>query len=713
MNCYLLTNPAEEYQLNILAYFKKLEKSKVKPQVVKSEQEFGQESFKGAFRNPSDTDSVFVVPELNWSGEFSVSYGYKKAIELMDTKLKDKTFFNLVFISMFTRDQLLSLVGAEHKEMVKAFPHLCLLDLLNENVPALPRSCTKVHFEMLKRLVISKSGRLDYLKHQVYHIADKDLPDVPQLVEEILDILALPEYGGNTDSGIRVISSLRYQAGRVKEKSDVIKLASDIRSHIDTVKESFQAPADNRKKFFKVLIVEDDPGYRCLLVSFFKQFFYSVTALEDEAIVRAEDEIRKAAGNYDVVVLDLMYSTNGKDKDILPFNGLDLYNMLREEEISKSIEAYEQGKGAVHRAAARIVTAVPRNDIKSFDAKAPRIFTKGNGWDQLAACMADRMDELLEECKENYRTYLMGQPHCPKKGLFTKPGMYETIKAQVNKDKYTEAVDYARSVESGEIMTDYSLPSPGEDQPSVFLGRLKAILAHRRLVIKYISEHDGIFQAEDFAEYIKQFLPDKADPGIDRNYLTTKLGFSATTQIDPTKKSKLKASGDLYEIPMDDPSYFFDEELDLFDASPASFSNVDKWIQMLKTFFADKTKDEYLEFCACDYAGDPICPDFRGALKKSGIWDFAGQDGKATSNSLLEFLMKANKYLKTRGHSMADREWIWGLFEDETINPEELSLEGGALPGLYQELLCNFKQISSLFFDITGWISDSHSIFHI
>ena len=698
MNCYLITNPAEEYVSLILSCFDKLKK--VKTFVIKSEEAFRRESFKGAFKNPSDTDTVFVVPELNWKGDFSVKSGYKYAEELIDTKLKDKDFFNLIFISLFTRDQLLRMVGAEYVELVKAFPHICLLDFGPDKALPLPRSCTKVHFDLLKRLVISKSGRLDFLKHQVYHIADRELKDVPQKAGDILDILALPSYGGDTEDAVRVISSLRVRTGQVKDKEDVIKLVSDIRSYIDIVKEKIQGQTAIPKEFFKVLIVEDDDNYRRKLVRFFEKYFYKVTSFGDEAIVRAEDEIRSAAGNYDVVILDLMYSTNGEDRDILPFNGLDLYRILREEEINKDIAAYEQEGSTVRKAAVRIVTSVPRNDIMSFDARAPRIFTKGNGWDQLTACMADRMDELFEECRVNYQRYLMGQPHCPKRGIFTRYGMMETLNA--NRDTiFAQALDYAKLVERDRKMPRFALPSPGEDNPQVFLDHLDAIMAHRRLVINYLLDNDGIFNTNGFAEFLRGFLPEKADPVIDRNYLTTKLGFSATTQPGPDINDRTKNSGgQAYWISLKDSANFFEEEFELLNAAEEDYPVVVRWIKMVHKFFSDCMKEDYLDFCKSEYAGDPVVPDFLAALEKSGIKKFV--TGDVSSESFLSLLFQTKRYLADRNESCVDRQWIQDLFADELIGPEELSANPEALPGLYDVLTEKFTQISDAFFAITS-----------
>ena len=139
MNCYLITNPQYESQLcKYIPHFKNCgsgQRKKTVPIVVKSREEFKAQSFKKAFGNRSDDDTVFIVPELGWDNDYSVECGYKVALDIIDDKLKDKEFFNLVFISMLSREQLYQIVELEYKEIVKSFPHLCLLDLLDPKEP--------------------------------------------------------------------------------------------------------------------------------------------------------------------------------------------------------------------------------------------------------------------------------------------------------------------------------------------------------------------------------------------------------------------------------------------------------------------------------------------------------------------------------------------------------------------------------------------------
>lgn len=712
MNCYLISNPAPGYTDPIRTYICQPRKGRGKKQdfisnrtlpdnlsrIICSAEEFRKEKFKGAFKNKSGADTVFVVPELNWDGSNSVDEGYRYALELLDTKLKNK-YLNLVFISLFTREQLLRLVGTDYVEMVKSFPHLTLTELMAPPYPELPvPSYSPLHFDLLKRLVISKSGRLEYIKHQIYHLADHAMQEIPDRAAAFLDTLSLPVYGGQQDWESGQIRAFRERARELTDKREVTHFVQDLRRYIDEVRSRMGGGNELGKKInYSVLVVEDDPVYREKLVSFFKLYFLRVTAFNDDDILHAEERIKDAAGLHNIVILDLMYSTKGQDNDILPFNGLDLYDDLRQAENRRNAKASKSDKGSnVHVAAVRIVTAVPRNDIKTFMVDPPRIFTKGNGWDQLEACMRERMDELVDECREREKSYILGQ-RAPKKGIFNRPGIIDLIQSDPG-GKYTEAKDFAAKVLAKDILlSDFALPTTATGEPSEILDHLPSILAQRALVIHFVrNKANGLFSERDYQKYLAQYLPNNVElPLTGTDYLSTKLGFSL---------SSLNESGPFScNVSLKDKSEFFPQELDLFCSRTIINEDlVSNWAAMIKRFLCLELNDPsaVLEAYAADQKGSSV-REWEGAFAKSGLREYMGS--KPSIPNLHRLLTQVQKYLHDPEEKDYLKEWVWSLLSDGKINLEELSM-AKKTKGLAQTVRRTFPNIGDLYFSICAWI---------
>ena len=716
MNSYLISNPAPGYIDPIRSYICQPRKGRGKKKdvlldktlpdkiarIICSADEFREETFKGGFKNKSGSDTIFVVPELNWNGRNSVDEGYQYAIELLDNKLKDKSF-NLVFISLFTRDQLLQLVGTDYVELVKAFPHLSLTDIMTPPYPELPvPAYSELHFDLLKRLVISKSGRLEYIKHQIYHLADHALQEIPGRAAGFLDTLSLPAYGGLQEWESAQLRMFRDRARAFTDKREVIHFVQDLRQYIDEIKSRIGAGEAPRKRInYSVLIVEDDPVYRDHLVSFFNQYFLRVTAFTDDDILHAKERIKKAAGLHNIVILDLMYSSGGKDNDILPFNGLDLYDDLRKAENSKNAKAAKDGQYSIaHAAAVRIVTAVPRNDIKTFMVDPPRVFTKGNGWDQLEACMRERMDELVDECREREKRFVLGQ-RAPKKGIFRRAGIIDLIKSNPG-NKFTEALAFATKVLSKEtLLTDFALPTTATGEPSEILDHLPSILAQRALVIKFVQgKANGKFSEKDYQDYLAQYLPEDAEPPLTgSDYLSTKLGFSLSGIQESMGTFSCKIS-------MEDKSEFFPEELGLF-CSPTAIAEelVLRWAAIIKRHFSllMEGTDAVFKACAADHKGSSAT-EWKGALAKSGLREY--MDSTPSIPDLRRFLTQVKQYLLDPKEKDYLKEWVWGLLTEEQIHPEDLD-RAKETEGLWQTLQRAFPDIAGLYSFIGGWIQSS------
>lgn len=691
--------------------------TKDSPIILKCQSDFDSAKFKAAFANPSQTDSVFIVPELGWDYNYSVNSGYEIAVKLLTDKRKlAGLFVNIVFVSLYPQKLLTRMVDTEYVEMAKSFPHITLSDIFKSDAPIKLPVYSHIHFELLNRVVISKSGQLDFIKHKLSHLTSidpkqetKDISKAKVNIKKVLGLLSLPSFGGNKNDNSDKIRTFEDDLETTESKDGIRDLVARLRQFIDEVKVQIGGSKDslahslNPNKYpYRVLIVEDNQTYRDNLKALFLKCLGPTTYVEtysgeaitgsrptlldvspsENDIPRADVRIKEAAGNFNIVILDMMYTSGGNEDDLAAnINGFDLYRILREEE----------GKRAVRKAAVRIVTALPRNDISSLAEKLfkessfeePIVFTKGNGWEQLEGCLIDRMDEIIAECKKNEEDYLKGKRYYPKAGIFKKPGMYDAIKAGMEeiidpvseKTRFETVFDYAASVASGNNPMDtWQLPTAIVPTDIWNKGKLDVILAHRRLVIKFLLsdyapsvqiKHSREFETYYDAQAYRDFLVDgsyltvaaiealkkKKDGGFRQDYLQTNLGFSLSKpQSKNPESSSYRAS-----INLEDSLRFFKGECESLKGD----------------------------------AGNPVLSDFiedafymlnNNESNLADIYKDAGIDklitGKHSKESLTVVLKKVYEYLSDGKKDMSNRFELKGVIIDLIEQTEDEDPEG-------------------------------------
>ena len=687
MNCYLITNPSAGY-VDVISGFiaKKNGTSKKGGNIPKgmvlidSEDKLSKESFIDAFKKAGSTDTVFIVPELEWDNSTYPAYdaGYKIAYELMEGKLKDIPFFNLVFISGISREALMKEVSAEYVDLVKAFPHLLLSEVAGNDPAVLPLPAyTDIHFELMRRVMVVNKGRLDYMKHRLSHIKDSKVSEAKTGINNILDILSSSMFSVDAASEAAV-REFRNQAKNASSDDDISKLVIMLRQYIDDLIVKVSGKSEETKKNpYSVLIIEDEQFYRGELKKFFDKYFLSVDVYSNKDIESAPEKIVKDAGAYNVIILDMMYSVNGIDSAaLLPFNGLDLLLSLRKAEVKK----------ASRSAAVRIVTALPRNDlsrlVKNYiKIDSPIVFTKGNGWEQLEGCILDRMDEIVKECKRNERIALQTK-YCPKTGVFAKPGMIDVIDS--HPDIFKAACRYAEDVFSKKVkFTDLTLASSDIVDPNELLDeRLKAIMAHRRLVIEYIlqteGENYGIFDETDYRDYVSDFIThaDADSKGrigtrYETKYLQTQLGFSVSPAPDRylARRPNSRMNDYACVIDLEVKKNFFKAELDSSENENPPLT-ITRWIG----FVAKKLFELEGELCE-GYKNNPgigrrtnrsggevegYRKQLRRACQEAGISGFLL--GEKTMSSITDLYRNVLRYVLDTSKDALIRTHLQGFF---------------------------------------------------
>ena len=681
MQCVLITNPAESYKNTICDYLHSVQSldgysfstnSQTFNNSITGQASSGpkviidsfsvysdKNSFRGIFDDDSETNAVFIVPELWWDDVVSVEYGYKIALEILGGKVKKlkNKFFNLIFISVYDRGQLLSEVSPEYAKLVKSFPHISLNEIrLGKNPSLHVPVYTEFHFELLKRIVLPGPGRLSHIKHQLPQYSEQPIKDKCRIIRNILDELALPAYGGLIDWEMTKISEFRKRNEEISAESEAVTLIKDIGDFIEHLKDRLVTGNHNSKHKlnYKVLIIEDNKSCRKQLKTFFEDYFNDVEVLEDDdelfcctgdGMSNAKRRIAEIAGSKNIVVLDLLYASNMYDDDTLPFNGFDLYNFLRSEE--SKILNYKCCPR--RKAAVRIVTSLPRYEVsclvkKHFDKETPVIFTKGYGWPQLEGFLKDGMDELIRECEKNDKISIKAL-QAPKTALFLKPGVLDAIFS--HRKILDDAVRYSQKVASKKMRTsdkvDWSLTK--DDSPEVILQHLNAIMAHRRLVIMFIKKNDGHFKESEYKDFLSQYLPPEAIlEHYNKDYLSTRLGFSiyGATGSDFQCMLNLKNTMD-----------FFDEECDLLDPSR-------KWVKAVAAFLESVISGT--ETVGADAPFNCSLEMKTEAFKKAGICLFL-----KNKTEIWDMLLEADKFIHDNTVDRNLRMWLRSLFCDEKI----------------------------------------------
>ncbi len=677
MKCYLITNPAKVYVERIKAFIERPRRGRGQRQdangnvivheleedcIVSSREAFEAQTFKKAFYN-AGAHKVLIVPELFWDHHDGIDAGYRVARALLEGRLKDK-FFHLVFISIYKRDQLRKLVGPEFSEMVNAFPHLTLGSLLDQKTEV-PATYSDIQFELIKRTVVSRSGRVDYLLHTLSDLDKVGLDSAQARIGPILDVLSLPAFGGEDAGKTEELAALKKRFPQLFTPEEVRQFSEQLRLYLNRLKSEFATRSGcPEKKFeYSVLIIEDDRASRQNLLNFFKERFSKVEAWDLATIRMAKEKIAESVrtgdrveeGKYDLILIDLLFTESGKAGDyLLPFNGLDLLEELRRAESCVVSE-----RGTVRHAAVRIVSALPRDVISRLvemhkGMESPAVFTKGGGWEQLQGCLIDRMDDMVKECEyyRKQRDFLESFPR-PRQGIFKVPGVLEALLA--NQSWLDEIVQKVRNlVEKNQMPTNKtSLLSPGKLTADALMdkskGKLESVLFHRQLVINYLR-HQGslkesdlafrevryVFVEKDYREYAKRF-------GIklqhyDTSYLTTKLGFELSDA------PRAQAGAFTCCINLSDRTQFFANELVFEQDSFVPNTETQELVNQATEYLKNKAEEDATSFEAAGITRHLVVGP--------------------SAESFLQMLRDVIQYLKSADVDEDVRFDLWSIFDD-------------------------------------------------
>jgi hypothetical protein len=370
-------------------------------------------------------DLVIIVPELLWEGR-GVDEGYDIAYDMLTGKLKNH-FFQLIFVSVLERKQLLRLAGEKNAGLIRAFPHYCLLN--NGSHPPVLQQYSEVHFHMIKSLVISDLGRINVLEHDLSNIKNNlsqstEPSETEQLqyrLQKQLDELTI--LSAWTNRHLQGIGKKLDAANATKEL--LTETANALENALLEIKQTLRQASETgtpSKTDLRVLIIEDAEADRRFFSRVFSMFYRQVEPdASDEIITKsnkrkaydicnAPEIIKQQAKDFQIIVIDLLF----KDEDDcwLPFNGLDLLLLAK--------------KFNPH-AVVRLITSLPREIVARVAAATLNIpipishlFSKKVGYEALKYTIADRVAEINMEHSEKMRSKQAHKP-VPKTGIFSWP----------------------------------------------------------------------------------------------------------------------------------------------------------------------------------------------------------------------------------------------------------------------------------------------------
>jgi len=515
------------------------EKSKINDNsifVVKSKAEF--DSFPFEQDKP---DFTFIQTELVWQKNADNLPGYEIALNLILHKLRNH-FFNIQFISLEDRKDLVLKVDAKHKKLVQIFHHISF-PIKIQNISFKDNNYSQLHFDLIKALILDDENRISVIEHDLDKIknnlehaeASSDITHFKSKLQNQVEELSILEFmvSAKLEQLQKAINKTRDKATLKVKFAEFEDILHNLKSQVtNSNNEEFSR---KNKSNYKVLIIDDDLEDREFFSTTFSEIYETVFPRSKKEIsdfdIRQAMQIIRSRSDYNIFVLDLLY----KDRNDfwLPFNGLDLYQYV------KDLNPYS---------CIRIITSLPRDIVSKIsclllktEIKISHVFTKKVGYERLKFGIYDRTLEMNIECSENEKRKTIFKP-IPKLGIFGWRGVNDLVYNLMTKDNETyakcweEAFLFFGNFLSGNLSPSFinwnggKLPTPKKEKSvtdSYILKRLSVIFTHRLLIINQaLANKENIIDADNYETAVLK--PISKIASFDKGYITTKLGFNTT-----------------------------------------------------------------------------------------------------------------------------------------------------------------------------------------
>ncbi|MBK8370392.1 MAG: hypothetical protein IPL20_03240 [Saprospiraceae bacterium] len=199
----------------------------------------------------------FIHPDLLWSNE--LEEGYKYALDIINALSVSKMVPQFRFISMLPYGLLMKKSTPQYLKMVESFPFYDLLEEPDILVDHLTDDYSKIHYEFIRRIVVSDVGYISYLLHEIKDMINKPTPSLER-TKQIIDIVNNQAYMIDLESS--TISSKILEPLQLNENSNTKEILIKAREILEYVVTMSQVGIKLGASQYKALIIEDDPENR-------------------------------------------------------------------------------------------------------------------------------------------------------------------------------------------------------------------------------------------------------------------------------------------------------------------------------------------------------------------------------------------------------------------------------------------------------------------
>ena len=614
-------------------------------------------------------DKIFVLitPELQWKSDF-VDEGYEYALEIINNKLIYlSSTIQFRFLSTLSFELLLKNSRPHLRRLIEAFPHYDVdrdEDRISEELFA---EYSPTHYNLIKKLAISDAGYINYVLHEINSVIGSSKPSEEKDRYILNSISGL----GYIDTGNNLTAVVESYS--LSTRLDVFEKCRELLNDLYIRLDNSDITKQLTKIPYTVLVVEDDPKYReslnNLLVTYFSSVEIFVPAKGKTFTTALRNRLPKDADNYDIIFLDLLYKNeNGNWSSE---SGLDLYKTI---------------KNRNSFCVTPIVTSLPRAAVSSLvkevdEAGIPYhlLLSKANGEDFLKLDFKEKLPDIIRTCRENEKKKKMFKPF-PSDGIFEGLSV-PSIMLKLTTEKRTtfdeivnKATKFFNDYKNGSLSIDTmdwnqgKLPSQkkvNNTTEAYLIAILPNILAHRLIVIdNALKSGNNKINIIDYERDVLIKIGNIAK--LNKGYLTTKLGFSAT------KKEKSFVI-DFKNIFLHEQKYFENNTKEKNSESLNNYKEVKDWfLSILIDLNTYKIWDE-LNLSYTPYI-NPSSIDRDGCILSANIQE------NLTITNLIDFL----KALKTHFSIESVSRTLDVAIDNYKINEYNAKIPKDLKPYIYQ-----------------------------
>lgn len=370
-------------------------------------------------QNHLAADKIYflITPELFWKSD-DVDEGYEYALEIITNRLnKEHHTLQFRFLSVLPFNNLFKESRLHFKRFVEAFPYFDLIGQSKEILKGVLYSeYTQIHYSLIKKIIVSDDGYINYLQHEVDALISDKSPTKIKDMYFLNGVLGLKHLINNMELFATI------QKYTLSQRNKILRKCKQALSEL-LKKDESERNLKHTRQSYKVLIIEDNEQYRFFLRDLITDYFDDVDFVEpidsEHFIDVVDKKLHEEATNYDIIFLDLLFKNKNGNWSLE--NGLDLLKKIKEKNPF---------------CVTPIVTGLPRAVIASLVKEMNELgipyhllLSKKEGEKFLRLDFAEKFPDIVKTCKENKRDEaLVKKLMIPDKKPFTEKVRIELYK---------------------------------------------------------------------------------------------------------------------------------------------------------------------------------------------------------------------------------------------------------------------------------------------